>query len=277
MSIRQNKETDNKDSRRKIVIMGATSGIGLRCAIILALAGWHVGVAGRNIEVLKKLKKRFPKAIEYERIDITSADAPRSLMKLIERLGGMEVYFHVSGAFSENPDLEISKEAEVLQTNVVGFAQMTATAYKYFKETGQKGQIAAITSVAGTRGIGALAAYSASKKFDQTYLTALEQLAHIQGVNVRFTDIRPGWIRTPLENADRNYPMNMDPEYAVPLILQAMLQRRRVAVIDWRWNLLYRVWRLIPNALWTKLKPEISTPANEEETEHNKAIAASEI
>lgn len=279
----KNKESDTvttvaeNDNKRRIVIIGATSGIGLRSAIILALAGWKVGVAGRNLEVLKKLKKRFPKSVEYERIDVASKEAPKGLEKLIKRLGGMDIYFHVAGVLCDNPDLEVEKEVTTLQTNVVGFAQMTTTAYKYYKDTKRKGQIAAITSVAGTNGIGAMASYSASKKFDQTYLTALDQLAHAQKVNVTITDIRPGWIRTPLQQAERNYPMNMTLNDAVPQILKAMLQRKRVAVIDRRWEVLYWLWRCIPLCVWTRLDPQLSTPATPDEIAVNKDMQKSEI
>lgn len=266
-----------KDGKRRIIIMGATSGIGLRSAIILALAGWRVGVAGRNLHVLKKLKHRFPKSVEYERIDITEQDAPRQLHKLIKRLGGMDIYFHVSGVFFDNPDLMIDQEVTTLQTNVTGFARMTATAYRYFRDMGTRGQIAAITSVAGTNGIGVLASYSASKRFDQTYLTALQQLANIQGVNVAITDIRPGWIRTPLENPECNYPMNMSLSYSVPRILEAIIRRRRVAVIDYRWSLLCRLWRCLPRCVWERINPRISTPATSEEAQRNKEMEQTDV
>ena len=45
-----------------------------------------------------------------------------------------------------------------------------------------------------------------------TYLQALEQLAHQQGLNIRFTDIRPGFVDTDLLNGDFRYPMLMKPE-----------------------------------------------------------------
>lgn len=265
------------DDKRRIVIMGATSGIGLRSAIILALAGWRVGVAGRNLEVLKKLKKRLPKAIEYERIDITSKDASKGLIKLIDKLGGMDTYFHVSGIYASDDNLDSEKEVATLETNVVGFARMTSTAYKYFKDTKRKGQIAAVTSIAGTNGIGLMAAYSASKKFDQTYLTALDQLAHIQGVDVTFTDIRPGWIRTPLLRADRNYPMDMTLDEAVPKILCALLCRRRVAIIGRRWEALYLLWRCLPLSLWTRMSPRLYTPASPAEEDKNKELQDTKI
>ena len=161
-----------------------------------------------------------------------------------------------------------------METNVVGFTRMMVTAYRYFRDTGTSGQIAAITSVAGTNGIGRLASYSSSKKFQQTYMRALNQLATIDGVNVRFTDIRPGWIRTPLLDPMEEYPMTMRLPYAVPKVLKALRSRKRVAVIDWRWNLLVGLWRLIPNALWVKMPVQVSTKTASPVQEETNAIEA---
>lgn len=251
---------------KKIIIMGATSGIGLRAAVILAMSGWKVGVAGRKEEVMRRLRKRFPDNVEWERIDILEADAPKKLMRLIKKLGGMDIYFHVAGVGFVDKGLNLAEELATVSTNALGFTRMIATAYDYFRRIRRRGQIAAVTSVAGTKGTGPLAAYSASKRFGQTYLVALEQLARAEHVRVRFTDIRPGWVRTPLLAPDRNYPLTMTMAHAVPLILRAIMERRRVAVIDWRWNILVGLWRLIPNALWIRIPMKLSTHATARQT-----------
>lgn len=267
-------ETRRRDGRGRIVIVGATSGIGLRSAVILALAGWRVGVAGRNEKVLKRLKAKFPDRIEYERIDVTKKDAPDRLLSLITKLGGMDIYFHVAGVLHINPDLDPDHDIDTIETNCVGFARMLDTAYHYYRCSGHRGRIAAITSVAGTRGIGAMASYSSSKRFGQTYLEALEQLARIQHVDVRFTDLRPGWIRTPLEMAEYNYPMNMKMSYAVPKILNAIMRGKRVAYIDMRWNAYSRVWRLLPPCVWLNMNPTIYTKATFEQMQENAKLEA---
>ncbi len=260
---------------KKVVIMGATSGIGLNVAERLASDGMRVAIAGRKVEVMRELQQKYPGRIVYSRIDVTQDDAPERLRDLIRRLGGMDVYFHVAGIGYGNDELEIDKEVATMQTNVVGFTRMVDVAFRYFRdERAGFGQIAAITSVAGTNGIGHLAAYSASKKFQQTYLRALNQLSTIQNLHIRFTDIRPGWIRTPLLEDDRNYPMIMQLPYVVPRIVRALRRRARVAVVDWRWNLLVGLWRLVPNALWVRLPIPVETIASPARTALNSAEAA---
>ncbi|MBD5265649.1 MAG: SDR family NAD(P)-dependent oxidoreductase [Bacteroides sp.] len=244
---------------KRIVIMGATSGIGLRVAEIFARAGWMVGMAGRKENVMRNLQSDYPDRIRYARIDIDEPDAPTRLRDLISRLGGMDIYFHVSGICYENETLSPEREIATTQTNVVGFTRMIDAAFRYFRSRGIKGRIAAITSVAGTKGIGGLPSYSASKAYQQTYLTALDQLAHIQDLGISFTDIRPGWIRTPLLKADQIYPMTMDIDYAVVRIIRAIIRRKRVCVVDWRWNLLVGAWRVLPNRIWERIPFRTST------------------
>ncbi len=254
---------------KRVVIMGATSGIGLMVARKLAASGMRVGVAGRKTDVLRQLKEQYPDNVEFESIDITRRDATRLLRVLIDRLGGMDTYFHISGVGYENVALDPRKELTTIETNVTGFARMTGYAFRYFRDNnGGRGHIAAVTSVAGTNGIGRLAAYSSSKCFDQCYLRALNQLATVEKLDIKFTDIRPGWVRTPLLYDDRDYPMTMQVPYAAKRIIRAVRRRNRVAVIDWRWNLVVGLWRLIPNWLWVRLPikvDSIASPAQERE------------
>ena len=101
--------------------------------------------------------------------------------------------------------------------------------------------------------MGAAASYSATKRFQYTYITALEQLAGIEKVKIDFTDIRPGFIRTPLLSDDGKYPMIMTIDYAAPRIMRAILKRKRIAYIDWRWHIAVALWRLIPRFIWKRL------------------------
>ena len=160
----------------------------------------------------------------------------------------------MAGIGYDNPAMDPEREAQMITTNTAALARMTAAAYSYFRDHGRDGQIAAVTSVAGTAGIGSMAAYSASKCGAQAYLTALAQLAREQGVRVCVTDVRPGWTRTPLLHAGKRYMMEMEPDYAVRRIVRAVDRRRSVAYVDWRWGALCRVWRLLPRCVWTRLK-----------------------
>ncbi len=239
---------------KKIIIIGASSGIGYGLAEALASRGIRVGLGARHTSKLKSLKEKYPGSVEYESIDVTHHDAGKKLLELIGKTGGMDIYIHVAGIGYDNPGLDPEREVDMVATNAMGFARMISNAYRYFRDNKLKGQIAAVTSVAGTKGIGAMSAYSASKKFGQCYLDAMRQLSVEEDADVCFTDIRPGWIATPLIPEGKEFPMEMDLQYAIPLIIKAIVRKKRIAVIDWRWNLLVGAWNCIPNAIWTRMK-----------------------
>ena len=245
---------------KKIVIMGASSGIGYACAEALAKRGVKVGVAARHTKPLEELRRKYPDQVEYARIDVTKPAAVGQMEALIQKLGGMDIYFHVAGIGYENTSLDPEAEVDIFNTNTVGFVRCISAAYRYFRNNHIRGHIAAVTSVAGTNGLARLSAYSASKAAGQKWLVALEQLSNDSDAGITFSDIRPGWVRTPLLVPGNKYPMTMSLEYAVPRILKAIVRRQRVAVIDWRWNIVVGLWRMIPNILWTHMDVPISKP-----------------
>lgn len=230
--------------------------MGLRIATDFARAGWRVGIAARKEENLKAVKALYPDRIEYSVIDVTAPDAVKKFEDLIETIDGMDILLYAAGTGWYNPGLNLGKDEATIGVNVTGFTRIMNAAYRYFKDTANvdKGRIAAITSVAGVKGLGVSAAYSATKRYQWTYLQALDQLAHSQHVNVSITDIRPGFVDTPLLAGNHNYPMLMSIDYVAPLIEKAIMQRRRVATIDSRWAVVSSLWKLIPDCLWRNLE-----------------------
>ena len=237
---------------KKVIIIGATSGIGREVALIYIAQGWKVGVAGRREAELEALCSAYPEQVSAQALDVTKEDAPQKLQALIEQVGGMDVFLLSSGIGKQNPTLETGLELTTAATNVEGFIRMTNAAYHYFEQQGY-GHLAVISSIAGTKGLGAAPAYSATKGFQNIYMDALDQLARMKKLNIRFTDIRPGFVATPLLNNQKKYPMLMDAPIVALDIVSAIEKKKRVAIIDWKFRLLVGFWRLIPKWIWLRL------------------------
>lgn len=279
------KNIKEKTMAKKAIVMGATSGIGMEVASLLAQRGWQVGIAGRRIDRLEEVKRNTnllisesPKASKgeiacYQQIDVTSPEAPSLLLKLIEKLGGMDLYFHSSGIGWQNNSLDIEKEMKTVETNGLGFVRMVDTAFNWFAKQSQeqdKGQelsqeqnsdkgkgndtyrIACITSIAGTKGLGAAPAYSATKRFQNHYLECLTQQAHMRHLPIAITDIRPGFVKTDLI-AGSNYPLQLTPQEVAQQIVNAIERGKAVKTIDWKYSILVSLWRMIPRCIWTRL------------------------
>ena len=227
--------------------------MGQEVAKLLLAEGCRLGVAARREDRLQAVKQLAPDRVEVATIDVTADDSPQRLRQLIDRLGGMDLFFYASGIGKQNRTLTPDIEINTVNTNGLGFTRMIGEAYRYFAERGE-GHIAAISSIAGTKGLGPAPSYSATKAFQNVYLQALEQQANARGLNIRFTDIRPGFVDTDLLAGDFRYPMMLKPEKVARQIVSAIHHKRHVKVIDWKYALLTPLWRLLPNALWRHLK-----------------------
>ena len=181
--------------KQRIVIIGASSGLGKEITSQFAQMGWTIGIAARRIDAIKELQQQFPESIvAIEQIDVTSADAGEKLLSLIKNVGGIDTLLLASGIGSQNPSLEIEIEMNTVKTNTLGFTHIVDTAFNYFRNRSNDetpGQIAVISSIAGTMGLGIAPSYSATKRYQRHYIDALEQLAHFEKVNLKCTDIRP--------------------------------------------------------------------------------------
>ena len=233
---------------KRAIVIGASSGIGREVAKLLMEQGWTVGVAARRVDKLQELH-----AAAVEQIDVTQEDATTKLQALISRLGGMDLFFYASGIGKQNRELKEDIELATLQTNGLGFTRMIGEAYRYFAQQG-RGHIAAITSIAGTKGLGPAPSYSATKAMQNVYLQALEQQTNARGLKIRFTDIRPGFVDTALLNGDFRYPMMLRPERVAKEILYAINHGQHIRVIDWKYRLLTALWRRIPRWLWRRIR-----------------------
>ena len=222
---------------KRIIIIGATSGIGYEVAKIYWKRGYQLGLAGRRGDRLEEFRKQDPEHIRIKQLDVTAEDAADRLDELIRDLGGMDIFLLSSGIGNQNKYLDTSIEQATIQTNVTGFTRMVLAAYRYFSSQGG-GHISVISSIAAT------------KRYQNIYIDALAQLSRMEKQPITFTDIRPGFVRTDLLKDGRNYPMLMSPQYAALRIANAIDRKKRRAIIDWRYAILVFFWRLIPEWLW---------------------------
>ena len=234
---------------KNVVIIGASSGIGMEVARLYLAQGYRLGIAARREDRLRSLQQQEPDRVVTAVIDVTADDAAHRLRSLISELGGMDLFFYASGVGKQNRTLMPDIELNTVNTNGMGFTRMVGEAYRYFAERGS-GHIAAITSIAGTKGLGPAPSYSATKTMQNVYLQALEQQANARKLKIRFTDIRPGFVDTDLLAGNYRYPMMLKPDKVARDIVSAIDARRHVVVIDWRYAIVNALWRRLPRALW---------------------------
>lgn len=240
----------------KAIIIGATSGIGRAITEQLAAKGWQLGIAGRRISVLQEMQSKNLNIIATQEIDVTNDNAVEGLNGLIGKMGGnVDMFLHSSGIGYQNVELDAERELATVMTNALGMTRMVIAMFNYYvQHPEQKGQIAVISSIAGTKGLGAAPAYSSTKRYTRHYLECLSQLMHIRGIkNITITDIRPGFVRTPLLKGDK-YPVQLDVNDAARDILKGVLAHKSVVTVDWKYCILVFFWSLVPRWIWVRMR-----------------------
>lgn len=240
------------------IIIGATSGIGREVAIRLLKEGWRVGITGRRTEALESFRKEYgPDNVFISTMDVTREDSVEALDALIGQTGAPELFFYVSGVGYQNRELDQDKEIRTVCTNCEGMVRMVDHFMNFVRNHRslypQKAHIAVVTSVAGVAGLGTAPAYSATKKMQSTYISALAQLSRMENIPVIFTDIRPGFVATDILNPNKHYPMMITKEQAADHIMKALRRKKRIYTFDWRFRIATFVWSITPRCLWERI------------------------
>lgn len=231
---------------KNAIVFGATSGIGKSVTRILIKEGYKVAITGRRLEKLEELRKEFPDQILVKQNDIQQIeDVEKVFNEIVLEFKTIDLVIQSSGVGFVNPKLDWDKEQQTILTNVLGVTKLYVLAYKLFKEQ-QFGHLVGISSIASIRGSRAAPDYFASKAYQKSYLEGLYiKTKSIKSKKVFITDIRPGFVDTPMALGDQLFWM-VPLEKAAIQIYSAIKKKKRVAYISKRWQLIAWVLKIAP-------------------------------
>lgn len=235
----------------KVIIIGATSGIGRELAKQYIAQGHTVAVTGRRQELLLELKKQYP-AMHTACFDVQATEATAQLQSLITLIGGFDLLIYSAGYGEPCEDLVADTEIDSTATNVMGFVKMATFTFNYFLKRGGHGQLAVISSVAALRGNGFTPAYSAGKAYVSNYAEGLNIKARKLKTSIVVTDIRPGFVNTKMAKGQGQFWV-APVEKAARQIRAAITARKRVAYITKRWRLIAHIMKLLPFWIYRKI------------------------
>ena len=238
---------------KNAIVFGATSGIGKSITRILIKEGYKVAITGRRLEKLEELKKEFPDQILVKQNDIQQIeDVEKVFNEIVLEFKTIDLVIQSSGVGFVNPKLDWDKEQQTILTNVLGVTKLYVLAYKLFKEQ-QFGHLVGISSIASIRGSRAAPDYFASKAYQKSYLEGLYiKTKSIKSKKVFITDIRPGFVDTPMALGDQLFWM-VPLEKAAIQIYSAIKKKKRVAYISKRWQLVAWVLKIVPAWILKKM------------------------
>lgn len=120
---------------KKIIIIGATSGIGRGLAEVYSQEDYLIGITGRRENLLEEVCARDKDKLFYQVCDITDTQATiSSLETLTQKMGGMDILIICAGTGELNPELSYQLEEPTLLTNVIGFTNIADWGFRYFEQ-----------------------------------------------------------------------------------------------------------------------------------------------
>jgi short-subunit dehydrogenase len=236
---------------KKIVIIGATSGIGRRMAELYAEKGHRVGITGRRLELLQQIQQQFPQNMDYECFDVTKPGNTDHLETLVNRLGGLDILIISAGTGQPSKELDWNIDKTTVDTNVNGFIEIANRAFNYFMKQGH-GQLATISSIAAIRGGSWAPAYNASKAFQSSYFEGLAIKAKRLKKNIAVTCIEPGFVKTAMAKGDHQRFWVVPVDKAARQIIRAIEKRKRKVYISRRWWFIAKIVKWAPFWLYKR-------------------------
>lgn len=237
--------------KKKIIIVGASSGIGRKMAELYAMQGHRVGITGRRLELLQEIRLLYPEQIETACFDVTGTENITQLESLVRALGGLDLLVISAGTGDPSEEINWQIDKTTIDTNVTGFTEIADWAYNYFDKNGG-GQLAGISSIAAVRGGRWAPAYNASKSFQSHYLEGLSIKAYRTKKNIRITCLEPGFVDTKMAKSELLFWV-VPVEKAARQIIRAIEKGKRKAYISRRWWIIGKIMKWTPFWLFKRL------------------------
>ena len=236
---------------KKIIIVGATSGIGRELAKLYANNEWLVGATGRRQDLLYTLQVEYPNQVITECFDVTSNDRLSHIESLIEKMEGLDLLIYNSGFGDVSEKLDLEVDRTTVDTNVNGFLEIVNFAFNYFVQQGH-GQLATTSSLASIRGNSFAPAYSASKAFQSVYFEGLHMKAKKMNAGIFVTDIQPGFVDTKIAKGNARFWV-APPEKAAQQIYNAIEKRKWRVYVTRRWQLVAKMMKWMPDFIYHRI------------------------
>ena len=239
--------------RRRILITGASSGLGAGMARAFAAKGRDLALCARRIDRLQELKaelsQRYPDiTIAVAELDVDDHEqVPEVFAALAGELGGLDRVI-VNAGIGKGAPLGTGKlwaNKATIETNLVSALVQIETALEIFNKQGS-GHLVLISSVLGNKGVaGAKAAYAASKAGVSSLGESLR--AEYASGPIRVTVIEPGYIESEMTARTAKTMLMMDNETGVAKMVHAIERERGRAIVPgWPWVPLVAMLKMLP-------------------------------
>lgn len=239
------------------IITGASAGIGAALAHELSGRGYRVGLIARRAEQLEQVADSVRKAggeAAWATADVTDKDGLAAAIRELEAAQGpCEVLVCNAGVIGLQfaDTFSADEVVHIMNVNFNGCVYGVEAVLPGMLERG-RGQLVAISSVAGFRGLPTWSAYSASKSAVSTFWESLRVELKPRGITC--TTVQPGFIETDMVKGNKNpMPFLLTPEELSRRVAGAIERRDGEFTVPWQMGALMWLTRRLPNWLYDRV------------------------
>jgi short-subunit dehydrogenase len=215
-----------------VVLTGASSGIGLATARLLAERGARLVLVSRNADALERVAQEIRldggEAVAVQADVARHDDLERVAETAIERFGGIDTWINNAGVsvYGTVDEIPLADQRRVFDVNYWGVVQGSLVAARHLRRKG--GAIINTGSVLSDHAVILQGPYSATKHAVKGFTDALRMELEAEGAPISVTLIKPSAIDTPFFEHARSYldsrgVRNPPPAYDPHLVAKAML------------------------------------------------------
>src|SRR5580704_10520201 len=242
---------------RKILVLGATSGIAEATCRIWAAQGASLFLIARNAEKLAAvagdLRTRGASYVDTAVADHDNTDQhPQLLAHAVNSLTGMDIAYLAHGILGDQQRAEqdFNTAAQILHTNFMAPVSLLTWLANYCVQR-HSGTLAVISSVAGDRGRKSNYLYGSSKAGLSAFLGGLRNRVDREGVTV--LAIKPGPTKTAMTAGMKGSEKFADVNKVAQTIVKAIAAKKDNLYVPFQWQPIMFIIRNIPDRIFKKL------------------------
>ncbi len=240
-------------TRQRILITGASSGLGAGMARAFAARGRDLALCARRVDRLDELKSELIRQYPNIKVAVAALDVndheqvPKVFAELAGELGGIDRVIVNAGVGKGAPlgSGKLWANKATIETNLVAALVQIETALEMFKKSGS-GHLVLISSVLGNKGVaGVKAAYAASKAGVSSLGESLR--AEYASGPIKVTVIEPGYIESEMTAKSESTMLMVDNETGVRKMVDAIERETGRAIVPgWPWIPLVAMLKALP-------------------------------
>jgi short-subunit dehydrogenase len=242
---------------RKILVLGATSGIAEATCRIWASQGARLFLVARNAEklaaVAADLRTRGASYVDTAVADLDNTEQhPTLLAHAVNSLTGLDVAYLTHGILGDQAKAEqdFNTAAQIIYTNMMAPVSLLTWLANFCVQR-HAGTLAVISSVAGDRGRKSNYLYGSSKAGLSAFLGGLRNRVDREGVTV--LAIKPGPVKTAMTASMKGSEKFADADKVAQSIVKAIDKRQDTLYVPFQWQPIMFVIRNIPERIFKKL------------------------